>query len=61
MVNNPLFYAAIMTLWLVAFPGFLNISHAPGIVNVMSLVMTEAPSLFILRSVEAILKDQWAQ
>jgi hypothetical protein len=27
----------------------------------MSLVMTAAPSLFILCSVEAILKDQWAQ
>jgi hypothetical protein len=49
MVNSPVFYAAIMTLWLVEFPGFLNISHAPGIVNVMSLVMTAAPSLFILR------------
>ena len=61
MVNSPLFYVAIMTLWLVAFPGFLNISHAPGIVNVMSLVMTAAPSLFILRSVESILKDQWTQ
>jgi len=56
MVNSPLFYAAIMTLWLVAFPGFLNISHASGIVNVMSLVMTAAPSLFILYSVEAISK-----
>ena len=61
MVNSPVFYAAIMTLWLVAFPCFLNISHAPGFVNVMSLVMTAAPSLFILRSVEAILKDRWAQ
>jgi hypothetical protein len=61
MVNSPVFYGAIMTLWLVAFPGFLNISHAPGIVNVMSVVMTAAPSLFILRSVEAILKDQWTQ
>ena len=61
MVNSPVFYGAIMTLWLVAFPGFLNISHAPGIVNVMSLVMTAAPSLFILRSVESILKDQWTQ
>jgi len=61
MVNSPLFYGAIMTLWLVAFPGFLYTSHAPGIVNVMSLVMTAAPSLFILRSVESILKDQWTQ
>ena len=56
MVNSPVFHAAIMTLWLVAFPGFLNISHAPGIVNVMSVVMTAAPSLFILRSVQAILR-----
>ena len=61
MVNSPVFYAAIMTLWLVGFPGFLYISHAPGIVNVMSLVMTAAHSLFILHSVEAILKDQWTQ
>jgi len=61
MVNSPVFYAAIMTLWHVAFPGFLNISHAPGIFNVMSVVMTAAPSLLILRSVEAILKDQWTQ
>ena len=56
-----MFYAAIMTLWLVALPGFLNISHVPGIVNVMSLVITAAPSLLILRSVEAILIAQWAQ
>ena len=61
MVSSPVFYAAIMTLWLVAFPGFLNISHSPGIVNVMSLVMTAAPRLFIFRFVEAILKDQWTQ
>ena len=61
MVNSPVFYVAIMTLWLVAFPGFVYISHAPGIVNVMSLVMTAAPSLLIFRSVEAILKDQWTQ
>jgi hypothetical protein len=26
MVNNPVFYAAIMTLWLVALPDFLIIS-----------------------------------
>ena len=61
MVNSPVFYAPIMTLWLVAFPCFVNISHAPGIVNVMSLVMIAAPSLFIFRSVEAILKDKWTQ
>jgi len=55
MVNSPVFYAAILTLWLVALPGFLNFSHVPGNVNVMSLVITAAPSLLILRSVEAIL------
>ena len=59
MVNNPVFYAAIITLWPVALPGFLNISHVPGIF--MSLVMTAAPILLILGSVEAILIAQWAQ
>ena len=54
-------YAAIMTLWLVGLPGFLNISHFPGMVNVMSLVITAAPSLLILRSLEAIIIAQWAQ
>ena len=54
-------FAAIMILWLVPLPGFLNISHAPGIVYVMSLVMTGAPSSLILHSVEAILIAQWAQ
>ena len=61
MVNSPLFYAAILTLWLVALPGFLNFSHVPGNVNVMSLVITAVPSLLILRSVKAILIAQWAQ
>ena len=60
-VNSPVFCAAIMTLWLVALAGFLNISCVPGIVNVMSLVITASPSLLILRSVEAILIVQWAQ
>ena len=44
MVKNPVFYAGIMTLWLVALPGFLTISCFPGIVNVMSLVMTAGHS-----------------
>ena len=61
MVNSPLFYVAILTLWLVAFPGFLNVSHVPGYVNVMSLVITAAPNLLILHSVEAIIIAQWAQ
>jgi hypothetical protein len=55
------FYAAIMTLWLVALVGFLTISRVPVIVNVMSLVITAARNLVILRSVEAILIAQWAQ
>ena len=56
-----MFYAAIMTLWLVALSGFLDISCVPGIVNVVSLVITAAPSLLILHSVEVILIAQWAE
>ena len=59
MVNSPVFYAAIMTLWLVTLPGFLNISHVPGIV--VSLVITAFPNLLILHSVEAISIAQWTQ
>ena len=59
-VNSPVLYAAILTLWLVALPGFLNLSHFAGIVNVMSLVITAAPSLLILYFVEAILIAQWS-
>ena len=44
-----------MPLWLVPLVGSLNISHVPGIVNAMSLVITAASGLLILRSVEAIL------
>ena len=61
MVNSPVFYAAILTLWFVAFPGSLKFSHVPGNVNVMSLVITAAPSLLILHSVETILIAHWAQ
>ena len=56
-----MFYAAVMTLWLVALVGFLNISCFPGNVNVMSLVMTASPSLLILHSVGAIIIAQWEQ
>ena len=56
-----MFYGAIMTLWLVALVGFLNILHFPGMVNVMSHVITTAPSLLILHCVGAILIAQWAQ
>jgi len=58
MFNSPVFYAAILTVWLVALPGFLNISHVPGNVNVMCIVITAAPSLLILCYVEAILIAQ---
>jgi len=61
MVNSPLFYAAILTLWLVAIPCFIRFSHVPGNVNVMSIVITAYPSLLILRSVETILIAQSAQ
>ena len=53
MVNNPVLYAAIMTLWLVAFPGFLTISSVSVIV--MCLVVPASPSLLILGSMEAII------
>jgi len=55
MVNNPVLYAAIMTLWLVAFPGFLTISSVSVIVIVMCLVVPASPSLLILGSMEAII------
>ena len=56
-----MFYAAVMTLWLVALPGLQNISHFPGIVNVMSLGIIAATNLLILHYVEDILTAQWAQ
>jgi len=60
MVNNPVLYTAIMTLWLVALPGFLTSSSISVIVNVMCLVPA-APSLLIFCSVDAIIIAQWAQ
>ena len=59
MVNSPLFYSAILTLWLVALPGLKNISHVLRNVNDLPLVVSAAPSFLILRSVEAIVKAQW--
>ena len=50
MIIDPMFYAAVMTLWLVAFPSFLIISVVSGIVNVMSLVVPAAAFLLILGS-----------
>jgi len=42
MVKNPILCAPIMSLWHVAFPGFLIISNVSGIVNVMFLVISAA-------------------
>ena len=61
MVNNPILYAAIMTLWLVAFPGFLINSSVCGIFNVMCLVVPAAACLLILGCMEAIIIGNWAQ
>jgi len=55
MVNNPILYAAIMTLWLVALQSFVIISSVSGIVNVMCLVVPAAACLLILSTL-----DQWA-
>ena len=48
MVNNPILYAAIMIMWFVALPGFLIISRASGIINVVSLVLRATACLLIL-------------
>ena len=61
LIKNSVLYAAIMMLWLVAFPGFLIISGVSGIVNTVSLIVPAVPCLLILGSVEAIIIAQWAQ
>ena len=61
MVNNPNLYVTVMTLWLVAFPGFLVISSVSGIGNVMCLVVPAAACLHILGSLGAIIIAWWAQ
>ena len=60
MVNNPILYAAIMTL-ACSTSGFITISSVSVIVNVMCLVVLAAPSLLILGSVDAIIIALWAQ
>jgi len=50
-----------MTLWYVAFPGFLIISSVSGNVNVMCLVIPAAASLFNLGSFGAVIIVKWAQ
>jgi hypothetical protein len=61
MFNNPVLYAAIMTLWHIAYPGFLIISSVSGIVNVMCLVIPAAACLHIFDYLGAIIVAQWAQ
>jgi hypothetical protein len=60
VVNKPIFYVAIMILWLVAFPGFLIIYCVSGIGNVMSVVVTAAACLLILGPLGAIIIAQWS-
>jgi hypothetical protein len=55
MVNNPILYAAIMTLWHIAFASFLIISSVYGIVNVLFLVISAAACLHSLDSLGAII------
>jgi len=61
MVINPILYAAVMTLWLVAFLGFLIISGVSEIVNMMCTFIHAAASLLILDFLGAIIIGQWAQ
>ena len=61
MVSNPILYAAIMILWLVALPGFLIMSSVYRIVNIVSLVVPATAYLLILGFVEVILIAQWTQ
>ena len=52
MVINPILCAAIMILWLVAFPGFLTVSAVLRIVNTESHVVpaTVLPYFLIIGS-----------
>ena len=61
MFKNPVFYAAIVIHWLVAFPGFVTISGVSGIVNVMSLFVPAAACFHILGSEEDIIIAQFHQ
>jgi len=61
MVNSPILYAAIKTLWLVAFPDFLIISSISVIINVMSLVVPATAFYLFFCSLSAITITQWFQ
>ena len=55
MVNNPVLYATIMILLLVALPAFQIIPSVSGIVNVMCLVVPATVCILIFGSVEGII------
>jgi len=61
MVNNPMLFAAIMILWLVALPPFQIISSVSGTFNVMCLVGPATLCIIILCSLEAFIIAWWAQ
>ena len=58
MVNNPILYAIINTVWHIAFPGFLIISSFSGTDYDMYLVVPAAACLHILDSLGAIVIAQ---
>jgi len=58
MVNNPILYAAIGTLCLVALPSFIIVSSVSGIV---CLVVPAAACLLIMGFLRAIIIAQCAQ
>jgi len=59
MVNYSILYAAIMTLWLVALPGFLFIYCVSGIGKFMFVVLPAATCLLIFGSLGAIIIARW--
>jgi len=61
VANYPIFYGAIIILWVVAFPCFLIIYCVSGIGNVLSVVVPATACLFILDSLGEIITAQWAQ
>jgi hypothetical protein len=61
MVNNPVLYAAIMLLWLVALPAFQIVPSVSGIANVTCLVLPTTACILIFGSFEAFIIAQWAR
>jgi hypothetical protein len=61
VVNNPILYAAIMILWLIAVPGILIMSSVYRIVIIMSLVVPATVCLLILVYLGAIIIAQCTQ